>query len=84
MEGRRVFAEMTVTENLRAGTIWPDDGEQLSVVDMERHTVDRLDPFEGEVDVIDLEEILVVLGAGAIGAALQQPLSHESHLLRRL
>lgn len=66
------------------GAVGPDDGEQLIVVNVERDTVDSLDPLEEEMDVRDLEEMVVVLGSGPFGTTLEWLPAHDSHRFLRL
>ena len=65
-------AKRAAVEDRRlAGAIGPDDREQLAVVHVERHLVDRRDTAEAQRDVADVEQMTGRLG-------------HDSHLLRLL
>ena len=67
-----------------ASPIWPDDCEQLTLADIKRDTADRLDPPEGEVEIIDLKEYTGALFAGLAAEQACVGCCHDNHLLRRL
>ena len=66
-----------VEDRCLAGTVGPDDREQLAMSDGERHVVDRHHAAEAQLNPIDLQQPHVV------GCVVRQ-LAHDSQRFRRL
>ncbi len=80
---RLVEAAEAVEDRSLAGTVGPNDGEELTVPHEEAHVVDCLKAGKGQRDVIDFEQRTVVFGPIRLrGGGFD--LVHDSHRLRRL